>query len=163
MKMEVRYEDIKENQARASSNFVSISPKQAFNVCSMISGINVLKAEAMLEEVISKRRVVPFKRYISQVAHHRGIAAGRYPVNCCKMIKEVVRTARLNAKNKGLTGELVIVRATSNMSLSEIKRKRYERGRLTNIQIVVEEVKKEVKEKKKINKIKTVKVKATVK
>jgi len=69
------------------------------------------------EQVINKKKPVPFKRFNKKVPHRRGLqkaAAGRYPVKAAKKILEVLESAEANATYKGLdTENLKVIHAAA--------------------------------------------------
>lgn len=94
--------------SRAMGIELHVSPKHAREICRTIRGMNVEKAKAYLEDVISLRKPIPFKRYARNVAHKRGISradAGRYPQKAAKEFLIVLENAIANAEYKGLEPE----------------------------------------------------------
>ena len=91
--------------AIASGRDLRISPKAAREICASIKGMKLEEAERFLEDVIAKRRPVPFRRHHKKVGHRRGLQgwpAGRYPVKAAREILRVLRSLRANAEYKGL-------------------------------------------------------------
>lgn len=103
------------NSAKAMGYEMPISFKHAVEICREIKGKKLLQAMKFLEEVISMKRAVRFKRYKKKVPHRRNLEkwyAGRYPVKAAKHILNVLKNLEANAKFKGLDLEkLVIVHA----------------------------------------------------
>jgi len=63
----------------------------------------------MLEKVIQKKQAVPYKRYLKDIPHRKGnIATGRYPIKASRVILDLIKSAESNAKNKGMSSNLVI-------------------------------------------------------
>lgn len=101
-------EDNKAKTAKALGRSLKISPKHAVEICNMIRGMKVEKAEAYLEDVIEMKTAVPFKRHNKRVGHRRGIEGwptGRYPVKAAKQILDILKSAEANAEYKGLDTE----------------------------------------------------------
>jgi len=98
---------------KASLREVSISPKHAVELAREIKGMTLEKARRYLEEVISLKRPVSFKRYNKKVPHRRGLRgwpSGRYPVKAAKFFLKLLDNLENNAENKGLdTSRLKIV------------------------------------------------------
>ena len=68
-------------EAKASGRNIGISRKDSVEVANFIRGKMVSKAKILLEGVIAKDVVVPYRRYNRDRGHKRGkVAAGRYPV-----------------------------------------------------------------------------------
>jgi large subunit ribosomal protein L22 len=94
--------------AKASGRELRISPKHAREVCAAIKGMKLDQAREFLEQVIKKKKAVPFKRFKKKLPHRRGLqkaAAGRYPVKAAEKILEVLESAEANATFKGLDTE----------------------------------------------------------
>ena len=58
--------------AKASGRDLRISPKAAREVCKTIRHMRMEEAMTFLQEVIDKRRVVPYRRHKKEVAHKTG-------------------------------------------------------------------------------------------
>ena len=107
--------------AKALGREVRVSPRHTGEVCRAIKGMNVEKAKNYLEEVISKKRPVPYIRYNKKVPHRKGLQghdAGRYPVKAAKVVLEVLKNAEANANYKGMDiGKLKIYHASAQRGL----------------------------------------------
>ena len=136
---------------KASGRELRVSPKHAREVCKTIKGMKLNQAKEYLQQVILKKKPVPFRRYKKNVGHRHGIEkayAGRYPVKAAQKILKVVESAEVNAEYKGLDVErLRIIHASAYPGM---KIKRYiERafGRssprfetLCHVELVLEEI-----------------------
>jgi len=113
-------------QVRASRREVDASPKAAREVCETIKGMTITQAKNFLEDVIAKKQVVPFRRYIKKVAHKRSqfkFHAGGYPVKAASEVLRAIENLEANAEFKGLdTEKMIIIHATT---LKGMKIKRY--------------------------------------
>jgi len=101
-------EEEEEKYVKASLREVSISPKHAVEIAREIRGMYVEDARRYLEEVISLKRAVPFKRYKKKVPHRRGLNkwyAGRYPVKAAKYFLRLLDNLINNAEEKELDVE----------------------------------------------------------
>jgi large subunit ribosomal protein L22 len=138
-----------EHSARATGKDMPISTKHAIEISSMIRGKKVNIAVKMLEEVTKLKRAVPFKRFKRDVGHKRGnIAAGRYPLKASREILELLKSAEMNAQNKGLDNDaLFISEIVANKGASQWRygRQRRRQMKRTNLIIKVEELEKETK------------------
>jgi len=103
--------------AKASGRELRISPKHAREVCAAIKGMKLDEAREFLEQVMRKKKAVPFKRFKKKIPHRRGLekaAAGRYPVKAAEKILSVLENAEANAAFKGLdTENLKIIHAAA--------------------------------------------------
>lgn len=91
--------------AKAALREVSISPKHAVELAREIRGMMLHDARSYLEDIISMKRAVPFKRYKRKVPHRRGLSkwcSGRYPVKAAKYFLKLLDNLENNAEFKGL-------------------------------------------------------------
>lgn len=93
-----------ERMARATGKELPISPKHSCEVCRAIRGLPVTSALDLLDNVITLKEAIPFKRYKQMIPHRRrsgyatkGMGPGRYPVKAAKAIKRVIESAQENA------------------------------------------------------------------
>ncbi len=91
-----------EKYAKAFGKNLPISIKDAVNLCRSLKGMKLDDAKDYLEDVMNKRKAVPYFRYLDSISHHRGIGPGRYPVKEAKYILKVLENAEANAENKDL-------------------------------------------------------------
>jgi hypothetical protein len=61
-----------EDIAKAIGKEIPISPKKSVEVCTALRGMNVEDAKELLEEVIEKRRIIPYRRYRKTISHKKG-------------------------------------------------------------------------------------------
>ena len=103
---------------RSSRREVDVSPKAATEVCAFVKGKTLPEAKRLLEEVIAKKRVVPFRKYKKDLGHKSGLEkfyAGRYPVKAAKEVLVALENLEANAEFKGFdTDNLVIVHAAAH-------------------------------------------------
>ncbi|MFP3132780.1 MAG: 50S ribosomal protein L22 [Nitrososphaeria archaeon] len=109
----VQYNEV--SDVRGSLREVDVSPKEAREVANYIKGMSLDRAKQVLQEVIEKKRIVPFKRYHRKVAHHKveGFYAGRYPVKAAKYFLKLLENLESNALYKGLDVSRLIIIHTS--------------------------------------------------
>ncbi len=115
-----------ETSVKASGRGLRASPKVAREVCVAVKGLKLDEAKEFLEQVIQKKKAVPFRRHNKTLPHRKGLqktAAGRYPVKAATKVLEVLEGAESNALNKGLdVNRLRVVHAAAYPG---IKIKRY--------------------------------------
>lgn len=89
---------------RASLREKEISHKHAREIAKAIKGMSLEKARDYLQDVISKKRAVPFKRYKNQVGHKSdpGVMSGRYPEKSATEFLKVLDNLESNAEYKGM-------------------------------------------------------------
>ncbi|RLF11006.1 MAG: 50S ribosomal protein L22 [Thermoprotei archaeon] len=97
----------------ASGRDLRVSFKKMVELCASIRGLKLEEAEKLLEDVIAKRRMIPFRRFKKKRAHHGsidGYPAGGYPVKAAKELLKVLKNAENNAENKGLDASRLYVK-----------------------------------------------------
>jgi len=102
---------------RASGRELRISPKAAREVCAAIKGMKLDDAREFLQQVIEKKKAVPYRRHKKTLPHRHGserFPTGRYPVKAAQKVLKVLENAEANAMFKGLdAGDLQVVYASS--------------------------------------------------
>jgi len=106
-----------ERSVKASGRELRVSPKAAREVCVTIRGMALGEAKGFLQEVILKKKPVPFRRHKKKAGHRRGIQgayAGKYPVKAARKTLEVLENAEANAEYRGFdTEKLRIIHASA--------------------------------------------------
>jgi large subunit ribosomal protein L22 len=127
---------------KAVGRDLPISTKQSVEICSFIRGKNLQKAKKLLLMVIIQKQAVPFRRYLHDVGHKHGMAAGRYPVKASKHILTLLESVEVNAQVKGLnTSSLGILHIAAHKAAQPLHGGRH-RGRTmkrTHVEIIVNE------------------------
>jgi len=104
--------------AKASGRDLRISPKAAREICRSIRSMSLDEARRFLQDVVKKKRPVPYRRYNKEVPHRAGIQgwyAGRYPVKAAGEILKILDSLEANAEVKGLYVEkLKIIHASAH-------------------------------------------------
>ncbi len=91
-----------EKYAKALGRDLPLSLKDSVNLCRALKGMKLEDAKDFLEDVIKKKRAVPYFRYLDSISHRRGIGPGRYPVKEAKHILKILENAEANAEDKDL-------------------------------------------------------------
>lgn len=143
----------KENTATAIGRNLPISTKQSIEICAYIRGKKLTVAKKILQDVIVKKRAIPFRRFNKDLAHKSGMAAGRYPEKSSKYILDLLEGVEANAQFKGLdTSNTIIKSIIANKAQTpwHSGRRRGIKMRRTHVGVVVIELsKKEEKDNKK--------------
>ena len=139
-------------EAKAIGRNLEISKKDSVEIANFIRGRMISKAKYILEQVIAKKMAVPYKRFNRDRGHKRGrIAAGRYPVKASTTILSLIKSAEMNALNKGMnTDDLYISKMIANKGIGQMHHGRF-RGRSmkrTHMEVALSEIKKKKKKKK---------------
>jgi large subunit ribosomal protein L22 len=101
---------IQKSAAKAMGKDLPISPKVAIEICNFLRHKELDAAIATLGRVMEKRQAIPYKRFSNAAGHKpgKGMAAGRYPIKASGEFLKLLKNAKANAANAGLTGTLVI-------------------------------------------------------
>ena len=138
--------------AKAKANELNMSPKHSIEIATFIRHQRLNDAIAYLNDVISLKKAIPFRRFNRNVAHKRGLPgnwdAGRYPVKASKAYIRVLESVKKNAEYIGLDAEnLEIIHVSANRGRAQKSFFPRAMGRATpkvretvNIEIVVREV-----------------------
>ncbi|MBI1970751.1 50S ribosomal protein L22 [Candidatus Woesearchaeota archaeon] len=128
--------------ARASTKDVPVSVRHSIEICTYLRRKNLQMAKALLQDVLEKKRAVPFRRFTNGVGHKKGMASGRYPVKACKYFLELMNSVETNAQQKGLnTANLYLTHLIAQKGATQFHFSR-QRGRTmksTHLEVVVEE------------------------
>ncbi len=128
MKLNYSIEPESEKTAKSIGKELHISKKHAHEISSAINGMKLETARKFLEDVSELKQAVPYKRFIRNVPHRRGMCTGRYPQKAAKEFLKVLKNAENNAKYKGIDSE--------NIKISHIATKKGHtfRGRFARAQ-----------------------------
>ncbi len=131
-----------ERTAKAALVSAPVSTKQAVEICSALRGRQLDRAMSLLEDVISLKRAIPFKRFNRDTGHKPGMAAGRYPVKASKHILELLKSVNSNAQEKGFaTADLVVSHISAKHASRPWRAGRHVRrkAKRTHVEIIVEQ------------------------
>ena len=141
-----------DNIAKAKANELNMSPKHSIEIATFIRHQRVNDASAYLNEVVSLKKAIPFRRFNRNVAHKRGLPgnwdAGRYPVKASKAYIRVLESVKKNAEYIGLDADnLEIIHVSANRGRAQKSFFPRAMGRASpkvretvNIEVVVREV-----------------------
>lgn len=105
MKLNYSIEPESEKTSKSIGKELHISKKHAHEISSAIKGMKLEKARTFLENVSELKQAVPYKRFLRNVPHRKGLCAGRYPQKAAKEFLKVLQNAENNAKYKGIDSE----------------------------------------------------------
>lgn len=95
-----------ESSSKAMGSELHISPKKSRELGRAIKGMKTSNARKYLENVVSLKQAVPFKRHNDSTGHKKGpMAAGRYPAKVAAEYLKILKNAESNAEYKGLNPE----------------------------------------------------------
>jgi large subunit ribosomal protein L22 len=91
---------------KASLREKSISHKHSREIAVAIKGMSIDKAREFLENVVSKKIAVPYRRYNNEVAHRSnirdGFSSGRFPKKAATEFLKLLDNLESNAEYKGM-------------------------------------------------------------
>lgn len=91
---------------KASLREADISPKFSREVCRAIVGLKLNEAKQLMEDVINRKRMIPYRRYRKKRAHKRATKGpGGYPVKIARKMLKLLESLEANAEFKGLSPE----------------------------------------------------------
>ncbi|HYK93532.1 MAG TPA: 50S ribosomal protein L22 [Thermoplasmata archaeon] len=102
-----------ETVARARAIELPVSPKKTYEVLNALRGRSIESARAILEDVIAKRRAIPFRRYNQETAHHTGTGPGRFPQKIAKQLLQLLANAEANAEYEGMDTDQLFIKVAS--------------------------------------------------
>ena len=105
MKLNNSIEPDPEKTSKAMGRELHISKKHAHEISAAIKGMKVDAARRFLEDVVSLKQAVPYKRYRRNIPHRKGMCTGRYPQKAAKEFIKVLKNAEGNASYKGFDSE----------------------------------------------------------
>lgn len=132
--------------ARAAGIGLPISFKHSVEICKFIRNKSIALAKKMLREVTANKLAVPFRRYGFDLGHKKKIGPGRYPKKASKEFIKLIENVEANAQFKGLnTSNLIISHISAHNAAKSwhYGRKSRRRMKRTNVEIFVEEEKRE--------------------
>jgi large subunit ribosomal protein L22 len=96
----------KSRHVRAALRDKSISHKHSREIALAVKGKSIEKAREFLENVLSKKIAVPYRRYHNEVAHRTnirdGFCSGRYPHKSTSEFLKLLDNLESNAEYKGM-------------------------------------------------------------
>jgi len=139
--------ETKDDMAKSSGRSLNVSMKQAIEICNHVRGRPLSQAKSLLQMAIDMKRPIPLKRFVNGVGHKHGMGPGRYYPKACQQILKVIESAESNAKNKGLGSELRVVHIAAQTAPKQWHYGRKKRSvfKSAHIEVIVQEMKKDVK------------------
>ena len=135
---------------RASMREKKVSHKHTREIAVAIKGLTIEKARDYLQNVLTHKRSIPFKRFKNQVGHRTdpGVMSGRYPEKAVTEVLKLLDNLESNAEYKGMDlDRLKIINATAQKGVIIQRIMPRAQGRatannnvLTHLEIVAQEV-----------------------
>lgn len=127
--------------AAAKALNLPVSTKHCIEICSSLRYKDVSYAKQFLEEVVEQKRPVPFKRFVMNTGHKKGMSTGRYPTKAASEILKLLKSVEANAHFKGLnTSSLKITKMVANRAPNPYSGGRHRTGtKRTHVEVEVKE------------------------
>jgi len=113
--------------AKAYGRALSISTKHSVIICRAISGMNVVKAKRLLQDMLDGKRNME----------------GKYYTNVTMEMLNLLKSAEANAEFKGLDTNRLVIFASAHKGFTFYRPRRTKmkrmRKKVTNVQIVVQQ------------------------
>eukprot|EP01068_Selenidium_serpulae_P005533 Selendium_serpulae@DN4068_c0_g1_i1.p1 len=98
---------VPETTAKALGLDMRVHFKNMYETAAVVRGMRVGKARQFLQDVIDRKRCVPFRRFTGCIgrtaqAKEWKTSQGRWPIKSCKYLMDILRNAQANAKDKHL-------------------------------------------------------------
>jgi len=121
-----------------------ISRKDSIVIGRFIKGMKLSSAKSYLNEVLKKKKAIPYTIFKTNLAHKKGMGPGRYPLIVTRKFLELLNSAEKNAEYLGLEKEKLIVsnvHASKGPTHYRPRRTRYrgEQMKSTHLSIIVKE------------------------
>ncbi|MCK5698650.1 MAG: 50S ribosomal protein L22 [Candidatus Aenigmarchaeota archaeon] len=131
-------------QAKVCARHQRISKKNTTEIGRFIKGMKVESAKTYLEQVLKKKKAIPYTKYNTNLGHKKGMGPGRYPLLATQKMLELLNSAQKNAEYIGLDTKILIITnvwAAKGSSYQRPRRTRFSGQEIksTNISLIVEE------------------------
>ena len=115
--------DNEADYAKARVEDVNASFKDLTEVCFNIRGESADVAVEILEQAKAKKIPLRYRSHNTRMAHRKELQGqkGRWPVKCAGIVLKCLQSAIANAKEKGLSEELVVSTASANKKRSYMR------------------------------------------
>jgi len=109
--------------AKARIEDVNASYKDLTEVCYNIRRRPAEMAVQILEDAKAKKRPIRYRSHNTRMAHRKELQGqkGRWPVKSVGIVLKCLESAIANAKEKGLSEELIVVHASANKKYSHMR------------------------------------------
>ena len=127
--------------AAAKALNLPVSTKHCIEICDSLRYKDVSYAKQYLKEVVGLKRPVPFKKFVMNTGHKKGMSSGRYPKKAASEILKLLNSVEANAHFKGLnTGSLKITKLVANRAPIPMGGGRHRTGtKRTHVEVEVKE------------------------
>jgi large subunit ribosomal protein L22 len=142
---------VAQKSGKAMLRDAPVSPKVAMEIAAFLRGKDLDAGIRSLERVLQMKEAIPYKRFTNAVGHRPGkMASGRYPQKASGEFLKLLKNAKSNATNAGLTGALVISHIAVNRAAEGFRNRAKFRVQFkrAHLECIVTEAPADKKEKK---------------
>merc|ERR1712077_12360 len=109
-----RYAAEPDNATKAKGSNLRVHFKNTRETAQAIKKMPLHRATTYLKNVISKKEIIPFRRFMGGVGRHaqakvHGTSQGRWPVKSAEFLLHLLKNAESNAEYKGLDADHLVV------------------------------------------------------
>ena len=141
-----KQEIIKKELAVVNGKSLRISYKYAGDVCRVIRGKTPSQAIERIDAALKFKRAIPMHHRETAHQKGRGISGGKFPVNVCKAMIDLVKQVEANANYNGVENPVIVIAKADKASMPF--RRSGTRGKRAHVYIEVRDKTKLVKKKK---------------
>lgn len=88
---------------RAMAREIDVSPKFSRELCRAVVGLKLDRAKNLMEDVMNKKKPIPYRRHRKERGHRRGAGGpGGFPVKIARHVLRLLESLEANAEFKGL-------------------------------------------------------------
>merc|ERR1712034_134230 len=115
---------------KARGSNLRVHFKNTRETAQAIKAMPLHRATTYLKNVISKKEIVPFRRYMGGVGRHaqaavHGTAQGRWPLKSAEFLLHMLKNAESNAEYKGLDADHLVVEHIQVNRAPKMRRRTY--------------------------------------
>lgn len=109
--------------AKARIEDVNASYKDLTEVCHNIRRRPAEMAVEILEDAKAKKRPIKYRSHNTRMAHRKELQGqkGRWPIKCAGIVLKCLQSAIANAREKGLSEDLIVIHASANKKFSHMR------------------------------------------
>merc|ERR1712058_221468 len=116
--------------AKAKGSNLRVHFKNTRETAQAIKKMSLHRATAYLKNVVAKKEIVPFRRYMGGVGRHaqaavHGTAQGRWPLKSAEFLLHLLKNAESNAEYKGLDADHLVVEHIQVNGAPKMRRRTY--------------------------------------
>nr|ALS04462.1 60S ribosomal protein L17 [Acartia pacifica]ALS04463.1 60S ribosomal protein L17 [Acartia pacifica] len=116
--------------AKARGTNLRVHFKNTRETANAIKKMPLNRAKIYLKNVIAKKEIIPFRRFMGGVGRHaqakvHGTAQGRWPLKSCEFLLDMLKNAESNAEYKGLDADHLVIDHIQVQRAPKMRRRTY--------------------------------------